>query len=46
MRSLRWALIQCDWCPYKKGGFFFFFLALRLIFPDLGCGVEFVEVIR
>lgn len=20
MRSLRWALIQCDWCPYKKRG--------------------------
>ena len=19
MRSLRWALIQCDWCLYKKG---------------------------
>lgn len=19
MRSLIWALIQCDWCPYKKG---------------------------
>lgn len=19
MRSFKWALIQCDWCPYKKG---------------------------
>lgn len=26
--------------------FSFFFLSPHLIFPDLGCGVEFVEVIR
>lgn len=21
VRSLAWALIKCDWCPYKKGEF-------------------------